>query len=307
MEMKKRPLRTLSVLLTVAVLFGVLACLPVGAEEIFSDGYYWYTVKNGEATITQYIGEGGDVTIPSTLGGYPVTAIGAIHSEGLTSVIIPEGVTSIGDWAFRSCPALTSISIPASVTSIGEGAFYACSNLEHITVQESNAYYKAVNDCLIEKATDTLLQGCKNSVIPDDIKGIGKDAFAFCDNLTSVVIPNSVTSIGEHAFYACSNLEHIIVQEGNAYYKAVNDCLIEKATDTLLQGCKSSVIPEGVKGIGEEAFAFCDKLTSVAIPNSVTSIGVCAFNSCGLTSIVIPKSVIVSRRLKITCSGSVII
>ena len=243
----------------------------------------------------------------------------------LASIVIPDGVTSIGEEAFLGCTSLESLEIPASVTSIGENAFNGCSALESISVAAGNTVYDSRNDCnaLIETATNTLIQGCNNTVIPDGSDGvtsigdyaflsctsltsieipdgvtsIGGFAFGGCTGLTSIEIPASVTSIGENAFTGCTALESISVAAGNTVYDSRHDCnaIIEIETNTLIQGCKNTVIPDGSDGvtsIGDNAFSGCTSLTSIEIPDGVTSIGIAAFDNCtSLTSIEIPASV----------------
>ena len=216
--------------------------------------------------------------------------------KGLTSITIPDGVTSISYMAFYKCTALTSITIPASVTSIGKEAFINCIGLESISVAAGNTIYDSRNGCnaLIETASNTLMLGCKNTVIPNTVTSIGDNAFDGCEELKEITIPASVTSIGNYAFYGCSALESISVADGNTKYDSRNGCnaLIETASNTLMLGCMNTVIPNSVTSIGGKAFAYCDALTSITIPSSVTTIGDCAFQGCwGLTSIEIPASV----------------
>ena len=124
--------------------------------------------------------------------------------ENLTSVTIPESVKIIGNSAFDYCTSLTSITIPKSVTSIGLFAFGECTSLTSITVENGNTIYDSRNNCnaVIETNSSTLIVGCKNTVIPNSVKNIGRLAFGYC-NLTSITIPNSVTSIDRSAFYNC--------------------------------------------------------------------------------------------------------
>ena len=212
----------------------------------------------------------GDLTIPKSVTfrscPYPVTSIGDGAFRGcwgLTSVTIPNSVTSIGGSAFYGCSGLTSITIPNSVTSIrggafgGGAAFGSCSGLTSIKVESGNSVYDSRENCnaIIETATNTLISGCKKTIIPNSVTSISWYAFYECSGLTSVTIPNSVTSIGDGAFEHCT-------------------------------GLTSVTIPNSVTSIGYWAFCDCSGLTSVIIPNSVTSIGDEAFRGCsGLTRI----------------------
>ncbi|MBQ6166046.1 MAG: leucine-rich repeat protein [Muribaculaceae bacterium] len=211
-------------------------------------------------------------------------------------ITLKEGTTGIAGEAFMGCSRLTAINIPNSVTSIGDDAFRSCISLASITVASDNPKYDSRNNCnaIIETATNTLIGGCKNTIIPNSVASIGDNAFAGCNGLTSIVIPNSVTEIGHNAFDGCTGLTGIVVESGNPRYDSRNNCnaIIETADNTLIFGCKNTIIPNTVTAIGGHAFEDCTGLTSIAIPNSVTSIGYGAFQGCkGLTSIVIPNSV----------------
>ena len=192
--------------------------------------------------------------------GNSVTSIGYQAFDGctgLTSIVIPNSVTYIGGRAFYGCTGLTSIVIPNSVTSIEDWTFYDCAGLTSI-------------------------------VIPNSVTSIGRWAFDGCTGLTSINIPNSVTSIGYNAFFNCPELTSIVVESGNPIYDSRNNCnaIIETASNTLILGCKNTIIPNSVTAISYNAFFNCTGLTSIVIPNSVTSIGQSAFAWCsGLTDV----------------------
>jgi len=159
----------------------VLAGTSVNAQT-FTNGVWQYIVENGGATITGYTGSGGAVTIPNVVNGVPVKKVGydwppilGNFNSSVTSITIPNSVTSIGNWTFYNCPSLTRVTIPNSVTSIGDYAFYGLTSLTSLT-------------------------------IPNSVTIIGRFAFQRCISLTSVTIPNSVTSIGFYAFYECDSL-----------------------------------------------------------------------------------------------------
>ena len=168
-----------------------------------------------------------------------------------SEVVIPDGVTEIGDFAFSCCSRFTSIAIPSSVTQIGIGAFIYCSGLTNIAVEKGNRNYYSKNNCIIETSSKTLVLGCKNSVIPADgsVTSIGVGAFCGCSNLANIKIPNGVISIDEQAFYGCSSLTSI-------------------------------TIPKSITSIDFGAFAECTSLESITIPRDVTFIGDRAFFSC---------------------------
>ena len=245
------------------IYFGSATGSPWGAKSVngYVDGYLVYR----DNTKTELLGcssvATGEIIIPNSVTSICDKAF--YNCEGLTSVAVPSGVTSIGDYIFKGCSGLTSVTIPNSVTSIGAYAFNGCSSLTSVT-------------------------------IPNSVTSIGEWAFSDCSGLTSVTIPNSVTSIGDNAFGYCIGLVSMIVENGNVNYDNRNDCnaIIETATNQLICGCKSTIIPNSVTSIGYGAFRGCSGLTSIEIPNSVTSIGNSAFYGCtGLTSLTIPISV----------------
>ena len=213
----------------------------------------------------------------------------------ITNVTIGSNVQHIPAGFLRGCSQITSITIPKSVTSIGNYAFAGCSGLTSITVSSTNPNYDSRNNCkaIIETASNTLIAGCKNTVIPNTVTAIGGYAF-YGSGLTNITIPNSVTSIGTNPFAGCNSLTDITVANDNPNYDSRDNCnaIIETASNKLISGCMSTVIPNSVTTIGAYAFYRVSSLTSVNIHNSITSINNYAFNGCsGLTSISIPNSI----------------
>jgi len=227
------------------------------------------------------------VTIPDSL-----TSIGnaAFYcSKKLSSVTIPEGVTSIGNEAFFSCDSLTSIIIPEGVTSIGYYAFYSCDSLTSIIIPEgvTSIGHYAFSSC----------NSLTSITLPDSLTSIGNDAFCNCDALTSITIPDSVTSVGANPFRECTRLTEINVSPNHPKLSVIDGVLFDHDEQRLIcypYAFKAAdyTIPQGIRSIGDYAFADSSSLRSVTIPDSVTSIGSNAFYSCGtLTSVTIPDSV----------------
>ena len=220
-----------------------------------------------------------------------------LDGDLVTDLVIPDGVTSIGDSAFIDCTGLTSVTIPNSVTSICDSAFLGCTGLTSVTIPDSvtRIYNSAFRGCtgltsvtIPNSVTDIgcAFRGCTgltSVTIPNSVTSIDC-AFEDCTGLTSVTIPDSITSIGSSAFNGCTGLTSITIPDSvtNIGNRAFEDC----------SGLTSVTIPDSVTSIGNSAFRGCTGLTSVTIPNSVTSIGESAFSGCtGLTSVTIPDSV----------------
>ena len=237
------------------------------------DGKSYSVTGMGTCTDTEII-------IPSTYEGKPVTAIGEMAFFGddmddlnastitllhnITSITIPNTVTTIGMGAFAYCTSLASIEIPNSVTSVSEGAFAGCSSLTSIVIPDS-----------VTSIDDYAFTGCTSLTsitIPDSVTSIGDSAFLGCASLESITIPNSVTSIGYSAFYCCTSLTSITIPDSVTS--------IGKQAFYYCTSLKSVIIPDSVTSIGDYAFCNCRSLTSIVIPDSVTSIGSSAFSSC---------------------------
>ena len=205
------------------------------------------------------------------------TGSGAFYNSNFTSVIIGDNVTNIGNYTFEKCKNLTSVTIPQGVTSIGNSVFGGCTSLTNIT-------------------------------IPKGVASIGKYAFSGCSNLTNLTIPEGVTSIGEGAFYNCSSISDIFVPEsvthvgenafnGTAWYNYQPEGMVY--VDKVIYKYKGTipanvpiVIKDGTKVVADGAFSYCNNLTDIIMPKSLTGIGNKSFRGCSsLTNIIIPESV----------------
>lgn len=195
--------------------------------------------------------------VPSTLKSVTVTggdsvAYGAFHScSDIVSVVLPDGIESLDKSAFAGCTKLEEVCIPSSVKEIGENAFWNCIGISRIE-------------------------------LPQGLEKIGPYAFDGCDKLSSIYIPATVTEIYSTSFEKNGDLSEIIVANSNAVFYSAGNCVIEKASGTVILGCKNSVIPDDgrVKAIGKYAFENCSGLTSVTLPDSVKKIGERAFAYC---------------------------
>ncbi|MDE6656546.1 MAG: leucine-rich repeat protein, partial [Anaeroplasmataceae bacterium] len=250
---------------------------------IEKDNYVYIKDDENKYYLVGYKEPETQVTLPNDIEGHSYDIYNSVFygCSNLTSIIIPDSVTSIGKNAFSNCQYLTSVTIGKSVTSIGDGAFSNCIRLASIT-------------------------------IPDSVTSIGNEAFYKCGNLTNITIPHSVTSIGKDAFESCG-LKWNIINNGyylgnneNPYFwlikifpRTITTFTINSNTrvicDSVFYGCSnltSITIPDSVTSIGNYAFFNCQFLTSVTIGKGVTSIGNHAFHNCiRLTRITIPSSV----------------
>ena len=239
----------------------------------------WFEI-NGYDNIAQSIslytnGNGiTDLIIPNGVTVIPAYALQ--NYSDLISITIPNSITSIGTYAFSDCSNLTNISIPVNVSYIGSGIFSGCSSLTSIAIPDG-----------ITNISSYIFDGCSSLTsitIPDSVTSIGSAAFRGCSSLTSIAIPDGVTSIEAGAFDGCSSLTSITLPDS-----------VTSIGHTAFRGCSSLtsvVIPDGITSIDSWTFNDCSSLTNITIPDSVTSIGHNAFSGCSsLTSVVIPDGV----------------
>ncbi|MBQ8079952.1 MAG: leucine-rich repeat protein [Oscillospiraceae bacterium] len=257
------------------------------AEE---SGDFSYTVlEDGTAEISKYNGSDETVEIPAQIDGKAVTSIGYgafAECTGLDSVTIPEGVTKIDNFAFYRS-SLTSVTIPESVDSIGGGAFQSCNNLTSVIIPEGVT--------VIENNVFTSCTSLTSVAIPPSVTGIGFEAFMNCTSLTYVAIPDGVNTIRFSAFKGCTSLTSPIIAttvtdiEAGAFedtpclqaWRENNPLVVINGILIDAENCSGDVvIPQGVTCIGPYVFKNHTDLTSVTIPESVTSIGEGAFNGC---------------------------
>lgn len=201
---------------------------------------------------------------------------------GCKTTIIPETVKCIGEYAFYGISSLSSIRIPNSVISIEERVFSNCNNLEEIEIS---------NGSKLEKLGTSAFYSCKlkNITLPKTLKIIDNGVFSSCRSLTEIFIPKSVSHIGKEVFEGCTDLSSIVVEEGNSVYNSMGNCNAIIHSDTLIAGCKTTIIPETVKCIGEYAFYNISSLEYIEIPNSVYNIEPRAFRLCSQLKEVIAK------------------
>ena len=266
--------------LWLATIVALLCSLTASAHDFEVDGIY-YTIN--------------PTSKPAVVVTYQGSSYDSYTNEYSGEVTIPSTVT------YRNNTY--------SVTRVGNYAFYGCSSLTAIVIVESNTVYDSRNGCnaIIETSSNTLIQGCSTTVIPESVTSIEDYAFFGCSNLTAITLPESVTSIGYGTFYGCSSLTSItlpgsVTEIGTLAFSgcsSLTSITIPESVTSIGDGAFSSCrnltdinIPEGVTSIGERTFYDCSSLTAINIPESVTSIRYSTFEGCSsLSSITIPKSV----------------
>ena len=262
-----------------------------GFFEYEVEGYWPISDPRNGVRITCYKGpDSGEVVIPKTIGGYEVKKIsdGAFQNcTGITSIVIPDSVISIGGSTFSGCTSLAEIVIPDSVTSIGGYAFSYCTSLTEIVIPDS-----------VTTIGESAFSGCASLaeiVVPDSVTEIGEYAFSGCTSLSKVKLPKNLTGINWGVFSDCKSLAEITVSPDNKNYSSVDGVLFNKDGSELIiypkgNGRSAYTVPDGVTSISGSAFSGCTSLTEIVIPDSVTTIGESAFSGCtSLSKVDLPK------------------
>lgn len=213
-----------------------------------------------------------DIKMPNT-----ITKIGSIAFSScyaLTDMSLPNTVTTLGSWAYSHCRSLTKVYIPKSLTDIGNWALIGCENVTSMEVEQGNPVFDSRDNCnaIIRTATNTLVAGSQNTVIPNTVTSIGGSAFYDCENLTNIIIPTSVTTIERAAFYRCRKLREVEIPDMVT--------TIGEAAFTLCQGLVSVKIPDNVVSLGKEAFEYCHDIKTLVLGSSLADIGDNAFHNC---------------------------
>ena len=236
--------KTVSLLLALIICLGSVPMTTLASDDLVTEGAWTCQIENGSAVI--YFADdtiSGDVTIPSVVGGYKVTAIGRRAFKdvnNISSVTIPDSVTVIREDAFRSS-SVTKINFGKNVSEIGNYAFAFCENLTSVT-------------------------------IPDSVKTIGDFAFTYCIGLTKLTIGKGVRSIGSNAFNSCTSLKDLTIKEGTT--------TIGNNAFSFCYELTSVALPDSVTDIDGHAFRGCNKLMAVTFGENLKTIGYSAFSGC---------------------------
>ena len=252
-----------------------------GLSYTLSEDEQYYTLS-GIGTCTDK-----EIVIPCSYNNLPVTIIGGEAFKdcyNITSITIPNGITTISSQSFYNCSSLESINIPASVVTIQNLAVSNCTSLANITVDDNNANYKSIDGNLYTKDGKTLVNYAigktdASFTIPDGVEKLGIESFAHSNHLTSVTMSNSVTEIGVSAFYNCQMLKNITFSE--------NVTNIGTLAFYICTSLTNVVLPNNLTTIDMWAFMGCSNLSSINIPSNTTSIGEAAFQGCHILSYVV--------------------
>lgn len=330
----------------VDMFFRVISASEKTAEVYAHNGFFSPSIS--KTTV-------GAVTIPSVTNGFNVVKINSVAFYGcdkITSVYIPESVTTMANSIFYGCAGLKEVNIPTGITRIELETFYGCSELTSLSLPSGVNYIEkgAFMNCIklkqinlpegISILSEDVFRGCsslENVVIPESVETIGFMSFYECASLNNVIIPRKVSTIGKGAFYGCNKLEEIfihkgitsiggsddsnfynafgncpslskiVVENGNPIFDSRNGCnaIIISATNSIITGCKTTIIPQGIQRIEGGSFEGCTELVSLDIPDGVQTIGSQSFQDCKkLKEVNFPKSLItIEARAFASCES----
>lgn len=272
-------LKWLTAAVTVITL-SIICTVCAGAATIYKspDGNFEYTIESdGNITIGSYIGKGGEVTVPSAIGGRKVTKLAnTFNGKSVTSVTIPDGITELGEYVFSTCDDLTTVKLPSTITVIPKSAFAYCPKLTTVTIPASVT--------TIDDKAFYCCEGLTSITIPSKVSYIGTQAFYYCRSLTSIAVPSGITTVNDSTFSSCIKLEKVTLPSTvtaigkNAFYQCFS--------------LSSINLPANLEEISDNAFGYCDVLDNITVPSKTEFIGDYAFDSCAtLSKINIPASV----------------
>ena len=304
----KKALSLLSFLLTITLCALCFSACMNGIRE-FRSGDYRYTVENDEVTITQYTGNDAEVTVPGSIKGMPVVAIGTSafhHCDNMRSVTIPDSVVRIGGLAFSKCYALEHVTLGRGIREIDFSPFSFCEKMiynkyknGYYVGNEENPYLALVSMASKDAETVTIhpntvvvcgsaMENCsflRELVFPDAVVSIGYFTLSYCSSLETVYIPENVEYIGLLAFQHCDSLLNIEVSDENPHFKSVDGSLFSREGTRLIkyaagQEVSSYCIPDGTLVVENSAFENAKHLTEIVISDSVEEMGHSAFIHC---------------------------
>ena len=297
----------------------VLSCIGISASAT-GEGYLTLRAYDGFAVVTSCLSTAsGEIDIPDTYSGVPVTQIGNSAFSGctrITKITVPSSVTKVGNSAFSNCDKLEAVVFEGDTCTFGTEAFYNCRSIGELTLPENT-----------KTISQRMFNGCTsldNFLIPESVTSIGSEAFGLCGSLTEITIPSSVTSVGKNAFIGCNSIGSFNVASGNTVYSSSNGVLYgpdpstgKKAllqypnakpgtSYTVLSGTKviadyafgdnstltKVTLPSGLEILDNFAFYKCKKLADIQLPSTVTKLGSQSFGRCdALRTITIPSNV----------------
>ncbi len=289
--MKRHWLFTTILTITLCAVF--LTLLPAEAKAASASNLSYTLNSDGESYTVSGCKESasGKLTIPETYKDKPVTGIGDrafVVSNKLTEIVIPDSVTTIGEWAF-TCENLKSVTLGKSVRDINSYTFSESLSLESVCVSKENPYFVSDENGVLFNKEKTKLVFAPRTIsgsykVPDSVTTIGGWAFGGCENLTNLTLPSGLETIENHAFVICRKMSI------NGIPDSVR--VIDRQAFSHCAALESVTIPEGVTEIGELAFRGCTSLKNVKLPNSLKTINMGAFTKCtSLESITIPRNV----------------